>query len=942
MLKMPKIFRFLLPLSAVVLAAPGFTPVAQAQGADEAIEEIITTGTRRSQRSASDSSVPVDVISGTEFENMGTADLNDMLKMAIPSYNVDRHAISDAATLVRPATMRGLPPDNVLVLVNGKRRHRSGVIAELGGDLAEGSQGADISAIPALAIKQVEVLRDGASAQYGSDAIAGVLNFVLKDDNSGMTFEARTGEYSEGDGALVQFAGNAGFALGDDGFFNITGTWMEQDPTSRSTQRTDAANLIANGNPEQRANVRQPYAQIWGGPEYRDNWNLFFNSGIQISDSQEVYAFGNFGRRETEGGFFFRNPNSRGAVYTNGDIRAIVDTDLQGGETDYISNCPALTTPGSGGSGVPLDPVTVAADALALANLPANCWVMNQVVPGGYTPQFGGQLKDASIVGGIRGEMESGLLYDFSASYGRNKASFFLNNTWNPSNGPDGFVDGALQRDFDLGSYVQSENNINLDFVLPIAMDALASDLTFAFGGEYRDERFETIIGEEASWNAGRFAFQNTNGTNCYGDGVTCDLDGTGTPIPIGNLSIGAHGFAGFNPPQAGLWGRSNIAVYGELEADITERFTAGVAVRYEDFESFGDTTNYKVSGRFAITDALALRGSFSTGFRAPTPGQENVTKVSTVTIDGELQQRGQIPPTNAIAQSLGALPLVPEDATNASVGIVWDITDSFSLTADYYNINVENRISQTGTIDIRGISANDPQFNDINCPIAKGSIPGPSNSLSACLQEIGVPGAADLGSVSFYTNDFETTTNGLDLVATWNTDFGNAGNGTLVAAWNWTETEVDNAGAEVDRNKVVSLENQNPHNRGVFTYNHFIGDFRFLARARYYDDWVSSSFSTDPTDPGPNGNNYTLDCVVQNFNDKCYSGETIFDLEAAYTFADKYSLIVGMQNVLDENGPVDQDNLDNTIGSGNTFDGSNPWGYEGGFWYVRFRAEFE
>ncbi|RLA29913.1 MAG: TonB-dependent receptor [Gammaproteobacteria bacterium] len=927
MLKMPKIFRFLLPLSAVVLAAPGLTPVAQAQGADDAaIEEIITTGTRRSQRSASDSSVPVDVITGTEFENMGTADLNDMLKMAIPSYNVDRHSISDAATLVRPATMRGLPPDNVLVLVNGKRRHRSGVIAELGGDLAEGSQGADISAIPALAIKQVEVLRDGASAQYGSDAIAGVLNFVLRDDNSGMTFEARTGEYSEGDGALVQFAGNAGFALGDDGFFNITGTWMEQDATSRSTQRTDAINLIANGNPAQQANVRQPYAQIWGGPEYRDNWNIFVNSGIQISDSQEIYFFGNYGRRETEGGFFFRNPNDRTGVYDDGNgIRSVVDTDLQGGESNYTSNCPALTSPGSGGSGVPLDAQAVLDDAAALAALPPNCWVMNQVVPGGYTPQFGGELQDASIVGGIRGEMDSGLLYDFSASYGRNKVSFFLNNTWNPSNGPDGIIEGELQRDFDLGSYVQSENNINLDFVLPIAMDALASDLTFAFGGEYRDERFETIIGEEASWNPGRFAFMNNDGSNTYSDGVT----------PLSSLSIGAHGFAGFSPQQAGLWGRSNIAVYGELEADITERFTAGVAIRYEDFESFGDTTNYKVSARFAVTDALALRGSVSTGFRAPTPGQENVTKVSTVTVDGELQQRGQIPPTNPIAQFLGAEILVPEDATNASVGIVWDITDSFSLTADYYNINVENRISQTGTIDISG----EPAPPGANCPNAQAN---PNGNLALCLQELGVPGAADLAAVSFYTNDFETTTNGIDLVATWNTDFGNAGNGTLVAAWNWTETTVESAGTEVDRNKVVSLENQNPHNRGVFTYNHFIGNFRFLGRARFYDDWVSSDWSGDTTDRGPDGTGYTLSCVPTDFEDQCYSGETIFDLEAAYTFADKYSFIVGMQNVLDEKGPVDQNNLDGTIGSGNTYTGSNPWGYEGGFYYVRFRAEFQ
>jgi iron complex outermembrane receptor protein len=291
MLKLAKLFRFLLPISAVVLVAPGLTSVAQAQeGADEVIEEIITTGTRRAQRSAADSSIPIDVISGGELENVGTADLDDMLKTVVPSYNVDRHEISDAATLVRPATLRGLPPDNVLIMV--KRRHRSGVIAELGGNLAEGSQGADLSAIPALAIKQAEILRDGAAAQYGSDAIAGVMNFILRDDADGMTLEARTGEFMEGDGTLVQLMGNIGLPLGNDGFLNVTGSWSEQDPTSRSTQRTDAATLIAAGNTD----IRQPYAQIWGGPEYRDNWNIFANSAIQLNDSQEIYAFGNFGR----------------------------------------------------------------------------------------------------------------------------------------------------------------------------------------------------------------------------------------------------------------------------------------------------------------------------------------------------------------------------------------------------------------------------------------------------------------------------------------------------------------------------------------------------------------------------------------------------------------------------------------------------------------------
>src|SRR5690606_12211803 len=227
---------------------------------------------------------------------------------------------------------------------------------------------------------------------------------------------------------------------------------------------------------------------------------------------------------------------------------------------------------------------------------------------------------DASIVGGIRGEFDGGLFggmsYDFSASYGRNAAKFFLGDTWNPSMGPDNIINGELQREFDIGSYIQSETNFNMDFVLPIANDMFASDIFFAFGGEYRDEVFEVTLGEENSWAEGRFAYQSGIGTNTYSDGVTV----------LPDLSVGAHGFAGFNPPQAGVWGRSNIAVYGEVEADVVENFTLGLAVRFEDFEDFGDTTNGKIAARWAITDAFALPGAYSTGFRVPASGQSNIT----------------------------------------------------------------------------------------------------------------------------------------------------------------------------------------------------------------------------------------------------------------------------------------------------------------------------
>ena len=605
-----------------------------------------------------------------------------------------------------------------------------------------------------------------------------------------------------------------------------------------------------------------------------------------------------------------------------------------------------LTSPGSGSNGVNLDPNAVAQDYAVLQQIGVaggqfeNCWVANNFAPGGYTPQFGGTLNDASAVLGIRGEFDNGMSYDFSGSVGRNEVEFFLANTWNPSFGPDGAVfgpgGGQPQRRFEIGSYTQTETNLNADFVYPIAVDAFASDLNFAFGAEWRNEQFQTRIGEEKSWEAGPYSAQNVFGTptNTYSDGVTA----------LPNLSIGAHGFAGFSPPQAGRWDRANYAVYGDLEADITDRFTLGVAARFEDFDDFGTTTNGKIAARFAITDSFALRGSYSTGFRAPTPGQNNVTKVSTITVNGELQQRGQIPPTNPISLFLGGEQLKPEDATNATVGLVWDITDSLNFTLDAYQIELKDRITTTGTINIAG----QPVPPGVDCPQA--------TNLAECLQALGVPGAADLSSVSFYTNDFDTTTKGVDFVATWATDWGNAGNGNLVAAWSYTETEVDRIGQEVSRNRVHDLENFNPKHRGIFTYNHFVGDFRFLARASYYDEWINADHSGDPTWWNNSGGStpvpsYTTDCAFTpntgpsggvNSNDECYGSQWIFDLEGGYTFADKYSISLGMMNVADTGGPLDQDHLDNTIGSGNEPETGTHFDWGGAYWYMRLRADFE
>jgi iron complex outermembrane receptor protein len=309
-----------------------------------------------------------------------------------------------------------------------------------------------------------------------------------------------------------------------------------------------------------------------------------------------------------------------------------------------------------------------------------------------------------------------------------------------------------------------------------------------------------------------------------------------------------------------------------------------------------------------------------------------------------ELSQSGRFL-NNRLPGTCGG-PLGPEESVGYSAGFVWDFTDQLSLTVDYFNINVDDRIAFTGSIDITAEDPNDPQYNDLNCPNAKAN---PVGTLALCLQELGVPGAADLSSVTFYTNDFETTTQGVDVVLAWDMEWGGAGSGTLTGAVNWTETEVDSAGEEVSRDKVVDLENQNPEIRGVFTYNHYFENFNFLVRASYFDDWTNSQIGTgDTTDRGPDGTGYTIVCAVSNTSggDDCFDGAVIFDIEAAYTFAERFTVAVGADNVLDEEGALDIRNISDdgtlSLDSGGKYSDTTPWGIDGGFWYVRLTANFD
>ena len=390
-----------LPLAAAAVAAfflvlpaagaaqeTGSTAGTAGEAADEEPpqfeERIVVLGSRAHPRSVTESQVPIDAIPVEDIMRQGATTLDYQLRNLVPSFNVATHPISDAATLVRPSSLRNLAHDHTLILVNGKRRHRSSVVAWFGG-VTDGAQGPDISTIPAIALRRVEVLRDGASAQYGSDAIAGVINFLLKDDAAGGSIELNSGSYIAGDGAGYTVAGNFGLPMGRDGFANLSFEYGAADPTDRSVQRLDAAALVAAGN----TRVADP-AQIWGNPMIEDDVKLFANIGHRSDNGLQFYGFANYAQKKMTEGFFFRNPNSRQSIYS-----------LDGGQTLLIGD--VLRAHGMGSANCPEVRVTNNVpdqDARAQVFADPNCFSFQEIAPGGFTPQFGGIVTDSSVVAG--------------------------------------------------------------------------------------------------------------------------------------------------------------------------------------------------------------------------------------------------------------------------------------------------------------------------------------------------------------------------------------------------------------------------------------------------------------------------------------------------------------------------------------------------------------
>lgn len=837
------------------------------------LEKIAVVGTRNSPRSAVDSPVPLDVIGSETLNSQGNSDVLSMLSVMVPSLNVNDQPINDASSLVRPANLRGMSSDHTLLLLNGKRRHRSAVITFLGGGLSDGAQGPDISVIPAYALKQVEVLRDGAAAQYGSDAIAGVINFVLKDAREGEHVALKVGGYSEGDGELFQVQLNKGFAIGENGFLNATAEYRQQNGTSRSVQRIDAQNLIDQGN----VFIASP-SQVWGALDVNEDIKLALNAGADISSKSQFYSFATAARREINGGFYFRNPQTREGVFSRtdpntGESRLIV-ADLDGLESGIA--CPSITL---SSNSVLLDPTyqLIADNTTALG---ANCFAFNEWFPGGFTPKFGGTITDASVAMGVKHELPNGWAMDASATLGYSDIEYTISNTVNPSLGPQ------TPTSFSPGGVSQVERTLNLDFN-KLIQTIFDDPVSIAVGLEWRKETYFQKSGDEASYIAGPFALEPPLGLNQ-------------------GFSIGSNGFPGYQPQSAGHWSRSNWAVYADLEFYVTEAWQFGVATRVEHFSDFGSTFDGKLSTRYKLNDIFALRGSVNTGFKAPTVGQSNVINVTTAYGVNGLEDQATLPPTDLISLQLGATPLTPEESVNFSLGLVMQASENFFATLDYFNIRLSDRISTTSAIPLTD--------DDISALIAQGR-----------------PDAAKYNAAKYFTNDFDTKTQGVDLVVNYNFALADWSN-SLLLAFNWTDTQVERVtlypaqvGDEIrllpnlTQARIRMLEDNLPAHRGSITLEQSKGNWAFTWRLNYYGE-----FYEDHLDASAGMDIYG-------------NALTTFDAQVAWKVLPQTQVTLGAQNLFDS--LPNENPFQGEVGA--LYPPTSPSGINGAFYYAGIEYTF-
>jgi len=780
------------PLATALLAALAAPAFAQSTPADEAstLDTIIVTGTRVSGRTVAESQSPIDILTPEALQATGTTELATALARALPSLNFPRPAITDGTSGVRPAQLRGLSPDQVLVLVNGKRRHISALV-NVNGTIGRGSSAVDLNAIPISAIERIEVLRDGASAQYGSDAIAGVVNIVLKGATGGGSLAVDAGRYSAGDGSQYRLSGDAAAPLaGDRGFIHVAGELGRKGLTNRAGPYQGTAPNTGN-NPD-----IGEVAYIYGDPEV-DNAVVSLNAGFGLTGDVEAYATAIAGNRDIVSFAFYRSPGHNPVV--------------------------------------PL------------------------VYPDGYVPEINQVAKDRSLVAGVRGSTGSGWRWDVSYNYGYNKLHFYTQNTINYSLGvdsPSRFYDGALE-------YTQNVLNADVSRDVDWGRNLPA---TLSFGAEYRREKWNQSPGEPDSY-----------------------------------AGSGAQGFAGFSPRNAGHYDRHNWAVYAGLEADLNDRFSAGVAVRHEDYSDFGSETSGKLSGRIGFSDVVALRATVASGFRAPALAQQNYQAVTTNFTSGIAYETGTFPVTGAAAQALGAEPLKAETSLSYSLGLVLQPANRLYLTIDAYQIDIDDRIVLSS-----------------NLPLADNA------AAQALLASLGI---TNVTSARYFTNAVDTRTRGIDIVGTWSVPLA-AGTLDLTAGYNRNRTEVtriapnpqelEDLGANLERigrDERGRIEEGFPRDKFTLGATWRLARWDFNLGATRYGEFTTRHASNPDLD-------------------QTYGAKWIVDASATFRPSEAWTLTLGADNLLDEY--PDRTIFANSNSGQFPYSSQSPTGFNGAYVYGR------
>jgi iron complex outermembrane receptor protein len=848
-----RIFKaFLVPLIISVSSQTTFAQEAT-QVNEQEVEVISVIGSRVAGRSVEDLPVPVDILSAEALVNTGQTEVGRMLQAIAPSFNFSSSSISDGTDALRPATLRGLGPDQTLVLINGKRRHQASLI-HINTSVGRGTAGTDMNAIPAASIKRIEVLRDGAAAQYGSDAIAGVINIILKDQSEGGSFAVSYGENSEGDGETANIDISKGFALGDDGFVNTTLHLRDRGFTNRAglhgscqfigcTQLDNGDYLL--GDPREATATRNTFRI---GDADSKQLGLTINTGYDLATGN-IYGFITYSSRDNESAAFFRH-NANG-----------------GGNAQLQDN--------------------------------------DATVPNGFLPKIQTEIKDISYNFGYKTEFSDYSSLDLSYTYGKNNIDYTTLNTINASYANSLIYTSALTADEIRVSIPREAFAYGLELTLQTLNIDYTKDFDWFFlamGAEIRTDEFSVKDGDEYSYR-------------------DYDTDELGNNLYATDRSAGTQGFGGTAPLQSVNESRDVISFYIDTEAEVTGALIVNAAIRYDDYDGFGDSTNFKLAANWSMTNNLSLRSAMSTGFRAPSMQQLYTDNISTqfqTDPNGGDQiavQIGTFRNDSILAQAIGIPELKEEESTNFSIGSVIKIADDINLTIDFYSIDIKNRIVLSNSLS-----------------------DGLSPELDAALTSSGA------GAGQFFLNGADTETSGVDIITTWNTEF-MSGELDLTLAANFTETEVtdtytpaDSALGGISPEDVFSeqaisiIEEWQPQDRislnSLYKINQFTVNLAFNRYGEY---------------------------TVLDGKKQTYGAELLTDLRVNYQYNDELSFNIGGNNIFDiypdkneignsRSGTIVDENGNIIADSSGVFTYSRrsaPFGFNGAYFYAGAEYRF-